>query len=507
MIGFIGVAPAAPVYRFNFGSLYLSSGVSLTAVALGIFGIAEVVMLMMNKTMIAQDMKLAGGWMEGARDFVRHWHLVIRGALTGIGAGLIPAVGGSAGAFLAYGQTVATAKDKSQFGKGDPRGVIGPESANNSVECGDLIPTLLFGIPGGTPAALLLGALLFYGLQPGPTMMTEHLDVVYNIVWSFALASVIGSIICFPLSRPLARLTKIPLQAMAPILLLIMMLGAFQSFQSGGDLVMLLAMGLLGSTFRATGFPRAPFLIGFVLSQPLERYYFLTSNLYSFNDWIFRPIVDVILAILIAPIVVALVRMLLRRRHRNDVPEEPTSVLIDPAQIDPALAQTGIEDADAGGSLRAWPVVFALFLVVLFGGSLILGRSYPSEARLAPQLVGAAGLVVSVLLLASLVRRRRGAHDERFGLHLLRREWGPGATRALAGFGLIAGLIILTHFVGFLFALIVFLPFFLWRVAKVSVRQCVLESGIVIVGMILLAHYSSIAIPPGIWLNLPVSGV
>src|SRR5687767_6813967 len=88
--------------------------------------------------------------------------------------------------------------------------IFGPESANNSVEAGDLIPTLLFGIPGGVPSAMLLGMLLTYGIQPGPSIVTEHLDLMYLIVWSFAIASVLGAILCFGATPMLAKLTKVP---------------------------------------------------------------------------------------------------------------------------------------------------------------------------------------------------------------------------------------------------------------------------------------------------------
>ena len=143
------------------------------------------------------EVRLGGGWLDGIREWITHWTHVLRGALIGIWAGVLPGVGATAGTWLAYGQAVATAKDKRQFGKGDPRGIVGPESANNSVEAGDLIPTLLFGIPGGVPSAMLLGMLLTYGIQPGPSIVTDHLDLMYLIVWSFAIASVLGAILCF----------------------------------------------------------------------------------------------------------------------------------------------------------------------------------------------------------------------------------------------------------------------------------------------------------------------
>ena len=204
--------------------------------------------------------------MEGVREWLtlldpRHPRRTDR-----IWAGVLPGIGATAGTWLAYGQAVATAKDKRKFGKGDPRGIVGPESANNSVEAGDLIPTLLFGIPGGVPAAMLLGLLLTYGIQPGPTIITDHLDLMYLIVWSFAIASVLGAALCFGGTRFLARLTTVPFAVLGPGLVVIMLLGAFQESGQLGDLWVMIALGMFGWLLKATDYPRAPFLIGFVLA-------------------------------------------------------------------------------------------------------------------------------------------------------------------------------------------------------------------------------------------------
>ena len=189
LLGMVGTSPTTAEERFTFGSLFLGDGLSLVAVALGIFGLAEIASRVGQRNKPGEEVKLGGGWVAGINEWLSYWAQVIRGALIGIWAGVLPGVGATAGTWLAYGQAVATAKDKRKFGKGDPRGIVGPESANNSVEAGDLIPTLLFGIPGGVPSAMLLGMLLTYGIQPGPAIITEHLDLMYLIVWSFAIAS------------------------------------------------------------------------------------------------------------------------------------------------------------------------------------------------------------------------------------------------------------------------------------------------------------------------------
>src|SRR5918994_3980649 len=317
ILGMVGTSPTTAEERFTFGSLFLGDGLSLVAVALGIFGLAEIASRASQRRGQTENITLGGGWGQGIREWLSHWTQVIRGALIGIWAGVLPGIGATAGTWLAYGQAVATAKDKKKFGKGDPRGIVGPESANNSVEAGDLIPTLLFGIPGGVPAAMLLGMLLTYGVQPGPSIVTDHLDLMYLIVWSFAIASVLGALFCFLGTRWLARITRVPFAVLGPGLVVVMLLGAFQESGQIGDLWVMIALGVFGWLLKATDYPRAPFLIGFVLAVPLERYYFLTDSVYAGASWLLRPWVLVFLVILIAPVVLAGIRRLRARRHTD----------------------------------------------------------------------------------------------------------------------------------------------------------------------------------------------
>src|SRR3712207_9303591 len=126
-----------------------------------------------------------------------------------------------------------------------PRSTLFPYTTLFRSEAGDLIPTLLFGIPGGVPAAMLLGTLLTYGIQPGPTIVTDHLDLMYLIVWSFAIASIVGAALCFLVAKPLARITRVPFAILGPGLVVAMLLGAFQESGQLGDLWVMIALGLL----------------------------------------------------------------------------------------------------------------------------------------------------------------------------------------------------------------------------------------------------------------------
>jgi putative tricarboxylic transport membrane protein len=294
VLGTIGGAPVAPEYRFVFGELYLYDGFSLVIVALGLFALPEVIDLLAKGGAIAQrGSGLGGGWGQGLRDTLSHKWLVVRHSLFGVIIGAIPGMGSSIIDWLNYGYVVQTSKDRSQYGKGDIRGVIAPESANNAREGGVLMPTLLFGVPGSSAMALFLGALLIFGIQPGPALLRDNLDLVFVIIWSLAIGNVMGTVLCLALSRPIAQLTFVPFYFIAPVVLCIVVLGAFQETRHWGDLLALLGFGFVGWIMKRIEMPRPPLLIGFILSGLTERYLWMSYNLYDW-EWLMRPGVMII---------------------------------------------------------------------------------------------------------------------------------------------------------------------------------------------------------------------
>lgn len=501
VIGMVGAAPAAAVYRFSFGVDALLDGIGLIPLALGFFGLAEIAHMVAKKTAVAERLEIGGGWLGGARESLRHWRLVLRGALVGMWAGVLPGLGATAGTYMAYGQAAATVnrRDRRKFGKGDPRGLVAGESAVNSVEAGDLIPTLLFGIPGGAPAALLLGALLAYGIQPGPRMVTDHLDVMYTVVWSFAIASVIGSLLCFFLARPLARLSFVPFQYLAPALLVIMLAASFQTTGQFGALVAMLALGVVGYLMKVTGFPRPPLLIGFILSVPMERYYFLTSNLYTTGQWLSRPFVVGMLAILAMPLVLAAVRWWRARRQRSaaprdserehaaatarsaDVPDDGRAGTTARTGDDPAGTDHGEDDEGATPGLERsrWPLAFAAVALVAFVAALVLAQDYPSRARLMPTLVTSIGAVLTLLLvIREAVAAYRGRRRSRW--------WNFELTDTVVAFAWLLAFVVLVNYLGYIVAAAVYVPLFLWRVARLRglplLLYAVTAVGVLVVG-------------------------
>jgi hypothetical protein len=175
LIGTIGVADAGGSLRMaSYDFPYLTDGLQLVIVGLGIFAVPEIVSLLRQDRSIAKDAALGAGWMDGVRDWFANKWLSVRCSLIGVVVGVIPGLGGSVVDWIAYGHAVQTTKDKSQFGKGEIRGVIGPESSNNAKEGGGLVPTLLFGIPGSGSMAIFIGAIALLGsgdIEVGPAML------------------------------------------------------------------------------------------------------------------------------------------------------------------------------------------------------------------------------------------------------------------------------------------------------------------------------------------------
>ncbi len=296
IVGSIGGAPATGEFRMTFGIDYLYDGLPLVIVGIGLFAFPEITELLRRNRPIAVGRMLAADWFEGIRDVFRHWLLCLRCAGLGTLIGAIPGLGGTVVDWIAYGHVVQTAKDKSRFGKGDIRGVLAPESANNAKEGGGLVPTLLFGIPGSGAMAVFLGGMVLLGIEAGPAMVSSDLDLTYTIIWSLALANVLGAGSCMLLARPIARLTTIPFNLLAPFMIVVVSFAAYQATRQFMDLVALLAVGVLGVLLRRFGWSRPAFLIGFVLAPQAEGYLNLAVQFYGW-EMLARPGVVIILAI------------------------------------------------------------------------------------------------------------------------------------------------------------------------------------------------------------------
>jgi len=301
LLGAVGGAPATGEWRMTFGSYYLFDGMKLVIVGLGVFALPEIVDLLAKNRRISERASLGTGWLQGLRDLWIHKWIVARCAPLGSLIGAIPGLGGSVVDWVAYGHVVQTAKDKSRFGRGDIRGVIAPESANNAKEGGGLVPTLLFGIPGSGSMAVFLGGLTILGIEAGPNLVGDQLDISYIIIWSLALANVVGAGACLLLSGQVARLTTIPYGFLAPFMIMVVCFAALQATRSLNDLALLLAIGCIGIAFKYFNWPRPALLIGFVLADTVETYLYQAVQFYSWS-FIARPGAATILLILVVSV-------------------------------------------------------------------------------------------------------------------------------------------------------------------------------------------------------------
>ncbi|MFH1639681.1 MAG: tripartite tricarboxylate transporter permease [Chloroflexota bacterium] len=308
LLSAMGGAPSFYEFRYTFGLSYLEDGVSLVIVALSVFAIPEITDLVIRGTVIATiPDQLNRGIRDGMMDTLRNWWLVLRVSALGTLIGFIPGLGASTANWVAYGYALQCAKDKSQFSKGDIRGVIAPEAANNAADGGAIIPTLLFGIPGSGSMAIFLFALMVMGVNPGYDMLTTQLPLAFVCVWSFALANVIAAGLCICLARPFAALTKVKVHSWVPVALMLIILGAYQTNRSWGDLLALMLLSLLGWFMKRAGWPRPPVIIGFVLGTLAEKYFWISTALYGVT-WLWQPGV-IIMAIIITISVLAGLRM------------------------------------------------------------------------------------------------------------------------------------------------------------------------------------------------------
>src|SRR6516162_1128112 len=297
MLAMIGTDPQSGTLRWTLDTLYLWDGMPLVPFTLGIFALPELCDLAISRMAVVGEgqatVDTKTGMLLGVKDCLEHWFLILRCSWIGSAMGAIPGIGASVIDWISYGHALKTEKGAAQtFGTGDVRGVIAAESATNAREGGALVPTVAFGVPASAGMAILLGAFLIHGLVPGPEMLGKHLDVTYSMVWSIAIANILGSGLCFLFSDQFAKLATPRYTLIMPCVLSLIYIGAFEHSRNWGDLYSLLFFGLLGWAMKHFRWPRPPLILGFVLGGILERYMFISIERYGIA-WMLRPIVIV----------------------------------------------------------------------------------------------------------------------------------------------------------------------------------------------------------------------
>ncbi len=311
-IALIGFSPIGGVVRANFGIDYLWEGVPLAPVVVGLFALPEVVDLVVSDTPIARERletmlnEADRDVYKGMREALNHKWLLVRSSLIGTFVGMMPGIGSSGAHWIAYAQARLTEKGALEsFGKGDIRGVIAADSANNSVDGGVLIPTVVFGIPGSGGMAILLAILVLSGVQPGPAMLTEHLALTVSLVYTIVIANVVVVPIMLFAAPWMVRIAAIPPNVLAPVIIGLVSLAAYQATYSIEDLFLVLAFAVLGVFMKKYGWPRPPILIAIVLAEIVEKYLWISTNTYGWSMFL-RPQFLTIIALMVLVMIVSL---------------------------------------------------------------------------------------------------------------------------------------------------------------------------------------------------------
>jgi TctA family transporter len=284
-----------------------------TGIALGIFAVPELVDLSVRRSSVSETGRIGKGQWEGVKDVYRHWWLVVRCSVVGVWVGMIPGLGSAVADWFAYAHAVQTEKNPERFGTGDVRGVLAPESANNAKEGGDLIPSILFGVPGGTSMALMLGAFIAVGIQPGEKMLGEQLPFLYAMLWVLIIANLIATSISMGFANSFARLSLAPFYAIVPMTLIFCMVAAFSANYSYADILVVAIFSVVGIFMKRHGWPRPPLLVAVVLGPQLQNYLWLTVERYDYGEWMLRPGVMLFFAIIALTVAVPIIR---QRRHK-----------------------------------------------------------------------------------------------------------------------------------------------------------------------------------------------
>ena len=318
VLGLIGADQITAQPRLTFDRLELLDGIGLIPVVMGLFGVAEIL------SNLEQDLKrevmmarIGGLWPTLADWKLAKWP-ILRGTVLGFFLGILPGGGAVIAAFASYALERKTSDTPERFGKGAIEGVAGPEAANNAAAGGAFIPLLTLGIPPNVVMALLLGAFVMHGLQPGPLLMMQRPDLFWGIVASMYIGNVMLLVLNMPLIGMWVQVLKLPYRVMFPLILMFCLVGVFASGSVVFDVFVMVVFGVLGYLMRKFGYEPAPLVLAFVLGPMLENN-LRKSLMLSQGDFTFfveKPISAVCLGLAVAVLAAPLLPALARRRAR-----------------------------------------------------------------------------------------------------------------------------------------------------------------------------------------------
>lgn len=293
IIGTIGQNFLSGLSRFSYGYEELERGIDLSLVAMGLFGISEILTAMTSPDPPSKPKTVRARELYPTREeYRRSSGPILRGGLLGFFIGLLPGPATTISTFASYSLEKKLSKNASEFGHGAIEGVAGPESANNAAVSGTMVPTLALGLPFCGTTAIILSGLMIHGVMPGPALVTQHSDIFWGVIASMYLGNVILLLFNYPLVLLLVQILRIPPSIFMPLVLTLTLTGAYLINHSLFDLVLVIAFGILGFLFNRADFELSPLIIGIVMAPEVERRLVQTLALGqgTFWDLLSRPL-------------------------------------------------------------------------------------------------------------------------------------------------------------------------------------------------------------------------
>jgi putative tricarboxylic transport membrane protein len=299
LLGLIGTDVTSGAQRYTFDIPQLADGIGFVVVAMGMFGLAEIIRNLESESERAVIIAKITNLMPTRDDWKRMVAPILRGTAIGSAVGILPGSGSILGAFAAYSIEKKISKNSAEFGKGAIEGVAAPESANNAGAQTSFIPMLTLGIPSNPVMALMVGAMIIQGIQPGPSVMKEQPALVWGIIVSMWIGNFFLIVLNLPLIGLWVRLIMVPYQLLYPAILVFCGIGVFSLNNSEFDIYLMALFGLLGYVFVKIGCEPAPMLLAFILGPLMEEYLRRAMLISRGNPWVFvqRPISATLLAL------------------------------------------------------------------------------------------------------------------------------------------------------------------------------------------------------------------
>jgi putative tricarboxylic transport membrane protein len=320
---FVGFDYVSGIVRYAYGVDALWDGIKLVPALIGLFAISQMIDLAVKGGSISDNalqVKIQRVSV-GISQVFRNWSTMLVGSGIGTFIGAVPGVGGTVAAFLSYSTQVQRDPNPDvPYGKGNIRGVIAPESANNAKDGGSLIPTLAFGIPGSAETAVFLGAMVLHGLEPGPRLLFDHEDVVFTLVLTLTIACVVATLIVLALAKPMAYLTLVDAHILTPTVTIVALVGAYALQGEFGDVVVAMAFGIIGYLMIRFDYPRITFTIALVLGEITERSFFQAMGISDGSLMIFvtRNVSLILIGLCIVTLLIPSFRLYMNRRRTAD---------------------------------------------------------------------------------------------------------------------------------------------------------------------------------------------